>query len=238
MPLDYRYPTPLEEGVLIRRYKRFLADVQMDDGRALTVHCANPGAMTTCSTPGHRVRVRDAHHPKRKLSHNLEQIRSGRAWVQVNTAIPNAVVAAACARGGIPGLPCAVDVRREVSDGRDSRLDLRLDGTAGRCWIEVKSVTLRVGREARFPDAVTARGLKHLGALRHLRATGDRAVMLFLVGRADVDSFRPAWVIDPAYAEGLGEAVRAGVEIVVVRAQVSPRGVGAGPILPYHLGHV
>jgi len=237
VPLDYRYPSPLEEGVLLRRYKRFLADVRLDDGRELTVHCANPGAMTTCSTPGSRVRVRAARHPKRKLSHNLEQVRSGRAWVQVNTALPNAAMAAACRRHAIPGLPEAMHVRREVADGHGSRLDLRLDGSAGRCWIEVKSVTLRVGREARFPDAVTARGLKHLGSLERLCAAGDRAVMLFLVGRADVDRFRPAWEIDPAYAEGLGRAHAAGVEIIVVRAHVTRLGFGAGLILPYDLDH-
>ncbi len=236
--LDYRYPGPLEEGILLRRYKRFLADVELRGGRTLTVHCANPGSMRTCSEPGSAVRIRDAGNPKRKLSHNLEQIRSGRAWVLVNTAVPNHVVAAALRRGAIAGLDGYTRVRTEVPDGDRSRFDVLLEDGARRCWVEVKNVTLREGREARFPDAVTARGLKHLEALSRLVEAGDRAVMLYLVSRADVDAFRPAWDIDPAYAAALDRAAAAGVEVIPVLARITPRGVGVGPILPYHLGHV
>ena len=207
------------------------------DGSALTVHCANPGSMSTCSTPGNRVRIRDAGNPKRKLSHDLEQIRSGRAWVCVNTAVPNRVVGAALRANRIAELSGYDSVRAEANDGAGSRFDFLLESDSSRCWVEVKNVTLRKGREARFPDAVTARGLKHLDALRDLRARGDRAVMLYFVGRADVDVFRPAREVDPAYAEGLQRAVRGGVEVLPIRAVVTPRGVGVGPVLPYHLGH-
>ncbi len=233
----YRYETPLEEGVLLQRYKRFLADVELDDGRRLTVHCANPGSMLGCAEPGSRVRIRDSGNAKRKLPHNLEQVKAGRAWVNVNTAVANRVIGAALLAGLVPGLPAPGDLKPEAADGEGSRLDFRLDTAEGRTWIEVKSTTLAVGREARFPDAVTARGLKHLEALMRLRAGGDRAVMLYLVARADVDAFRPAWAIDPAYAEGLTRAHAAGVEVIPVRSLVRRTGVGVGPVLPYDLAH-
>jgi sugar fermentation stimulation protein A len=235
--LCYRYPSALIDGVLLRRYKRFLADVQLDDGSVLTVHCANPGAMSTCSDPGIAVRISDSGNPKRKLPHSLEQVRPGRSWVCVNTARPNAVVEAAIQRRLIPGLADYASLRREVSDGAASRIDLLLEGDQGRCWVEVKNVTLKAGTVARFPDAVTERGLKHLRALGDLRAAGDRAVMLYFVGRADVRSFGPARDVDAAYAVGLERAVEAGVEVIPVRALVSRRGLGVGPVLPYDLGH-
>ncbi|MDJ0522235.1 MAG: DNA/RNA nuclease SfsA [Planctomycetota bacterium] len=224
--------------MLIRRYKRFLADVRREGGSELTVHCANPGSMSTCSSPGSRVRIRDAGNPKRKLSHDLEQIRAGRAWVCVNTAVPNRVVGAALRAGRIPGLDGYETVRAEVPDGDGSRFDFLLSSGGSRCWVEVKNVTLKRGREARFPDAVTERGLKHLQALERHVGAGDRAVMLYFVGRADVSSFRPAWEVDPAYAEGLERAAAAGVEVLPIRAVVTPVGVGVGLLLPYHLGHV
>lgn len=236
--LCYRYPTDLIDGILLRRYKRFLADVELGDGSVLTVHCANPGAMSTCSSPGSPVRISDSGNPKRKLRYSLEQIRPGRSWVCVNTARPNAVVEAAIESRQIEALRGYAVLRREVADGNGSRLDLLLEGPTGRCWIEVKSVTLKAGREAHFPDAVTERGLKHLRALTALRAAGDRAVMLYFVGRADVQRFRPAWSVDPAYAEGLGRAVEAGVEVIALRAHVSQRGLGVGLPLPYDLEHV
>ncbi len=233
---DYRYPTALEEGVLLRRYKRFLADVELEDGRTLTVHCANPGSMKGLADPGNRVRIRDSGNPKRKLPHNLEQVKAGRAWVNVNTALPNLVVGAALARDGLAPLAGYTNIRPEASDGAASRLDFLLEGPQGRCWVEVKSTTLREDGEARFPDAVTTRGRKHLEALRSLHAAGDRAVMLYLVARADAAPFRPAWDIDPDYAETLAEVAAAGVEVLPVRCVVSREGLRAGPILAYDLG--
>ena len=234
--MDYRYPGPLIEGVLVRRYKRFLADVELDDGRVLTVHCANPGSMKSCAEPGRPVRISDSGNPKRKLRHTLEQIRMGRSWVGVNTAVPNPAVASAIARGAIPSLAGYPTLEREVPDGRGSRFDLRLGGDGRRpCWIEVKNTTLREGREAQFPDAQTERGRKHLAALATLAEAGDRAVQLFVVSRADVDTFRPAWSIDPAYGAALTDATRRGVEAIAVRARYTPRGARLDDEVPIRL---
>ncbi len=235
MPLDYRYPHPLIEGRLVKRYKRFLADVTLPDGAALTVHCPNPGAMTSCSDPGSRVRISDSRNPKRKLRYTLEQVCMGRSWVCVNTQIPNAAVEQAIRRGALPQLTGYSSVRREVADGAGSRFDLLLEDEDRRCWIEVKNTSLRVGREARFPDAVTERGRKHLHALVERVKAGDRAVQLFVVSRGDVRFFRPAWEVDPDYARSLRAASDAGVELLPVRARVTARGITLHDLMPYAL---
>lgn len=238
MPWDHRYAEPLLEGRLLRRYKRFLADVRLEDGRELTVHCPNPGSMKTCSTPGSAVRISDSKNPKRKLPHTLEQVKSGRAWVCVNTALPNAIVASAVARGAIDALTGYPEQRREVSDGAGSRFDLHLAGAGPPCWVEIKNTTLKEGREARFPDAVTARGTKHLEALMARVRAGERAVQLFTVSRADVSRFRPAWEIDPLYAETLARAADAGVEVFARAVRVRPAGLSLGAALPVALDAV
>ena len=236
MGWDHAYARPLEEGRLVKRYKRFLADIELADGSVLTVHCPNPGSMKSCSSPGSRVRISDSKNPKRKLRHTLEQIQIGRTWVGVNTAVPNPAVAAAIARGAIPGLDGYETIEREVPDGRASRFDLRLLGSGAPCWIEVKNTTLREDGEARFPDAKTERGRKHLGALAELVRDGARAVQVFVVSRGDVRVFRPAWDIDPAYAEALTDAVREGVEAIAIRARYDARGARLTDTLPIDLG--
>lgn len=233
MGVVWRYPAQLEDGVLLRRYKRFLADVRMEDGRELTVHCANPGSMKTCCEPGRPVRISDSGNPKRKLRYSLEQIRMGAAWVAIHTARTNHVVSALLDAGTPLPFPQAA-YRREVSDGAGSRFDIRME-TRPAHWIEVKNVTLREGQEARFPDSVTLRGRKHLEGLAARVAAGESASMVFFVARADVHSFRAAWDIDPDYAEALRGAARAGVGIVAVRAQVTRRGLGARNLLAVHL---
>lgn len=236
MSLVWRYPTPLEDGVLLRRYKRFLADVRTTDGREMTVHCANPGSMQGCAEPGRPVRISDSGNPKRKLRYSLEQIRMGQAWIAIHTAHPNAVVGELLARGDPLLGPAMTDIQREVSDGEDSRFDFRARDPDGRVrWIEVKNVTLRAGHEARFPDAVTVRGRKHLLGLARRVADGERASMVFYVARADVKAFRAAWNIDPDYAAALRDAAHAGVEIVALRARVHAQGLGARDRLPFHL---
>lgn len=208
-------PQPLFTGTLVRRYKRFLADVVLDDGRELTVHCANSGAMTGMNAPGMRVLVSDSGNPRRKLRHTLERVHVGSSWVGVNTARPNHVVAEAVEQGLVEPLTGYATLRREVRCDGASRLDLLLeDPDRPRCWVEVKSATLAEGDVACFPDAVTTRGLRHIEALQALVAAGDRACLFFLVGRTDCTAFRPADEVDPAYGTALREAVANGVEVM------------------------
>jgi sugar fermentation stimulation protein A len=221
-----KYPQALESGVLIRRYKRFLADVQMDDGRLLTAHCANTGAMTHCADPGCRVWLLDSGNPKRKYRYSWEWTEvAGCYKACINTARANQLVAEALLERRLPGLDQWTELQREpvVEDGR---LDFRLQ-LAGQAdiWIEVKSVTLirpqTIGHEsgltACFPDAVTARGLKHLLRLQQLVASGQRAVLLFCVALDGVGTIETAADIDPAYAQALQQVMAAGVEVLCVQ---------------------
>lgn len=210
-------------GRLVRRYKRFLADVETADGRVLTVHCPNPGSMKGTDTPGSAVRCSTSENPRRKLRHTLEMIRVGRIWVGLHASRANQVARLALERGAIPGLEGYGEVESEVTVHGGSRLDFRLRGhpTDRRpAFVEVKSVTLAEGRRARFPDAVTTRGRRHLEALADLHRDGARAALLYVVQRADCDEVEPADDIDPEYGRALRSAVRAGVEVFAVRARV------------------
>ena len=223
-------------GRLVRRYKRFLADVEISDGRLLTVHCPNPGAMRGCDAPGSPVRCSTSDAPRRRLRHTLEMIRVGRTWVGLHTGRANAMAARALEGGLVAGLAGYPRVRREVAAGGGCRLDFRLEGGRRRpLWLEVKSVTLAEGRVARFPDAVTARGRRHMEALARLRAGGERAAVLFVVQRGDCERVEPADDIDPAYGEALRRAVDRGVEVFALRARVTPRGLLAERLLPVAL---
>jgi len=234
---DHRYPVPVVEGVLVRRYQRFLADVALQGGEVRTVHCANSGSMRTCAEPGRPVRISDSGSPTRRLRWNLEQIRMGRAWVGLNTAVPNRAIEAAIARGGIAALRGYPSVKREVVYGREgrSRIDLLLAHGDRRCWVEIKNTSYRVGDEVRFPDSPTERGRKHLEELSDRARAGDRAVLVFFVNRPDVEVFRPAYEVDRAYAEGLSRAVAAGVEVIPLRALLSRAGVSVGEEIPFRL---
>lgn len=221
-----RFDKPLNDVTLLRRYKRFLADVRLADGSELTVHCPNSGKMTSCSEPGSPARISDSGNPKRKLRHTLEMVRSGRTWVGVNTVNPNRAVEGFVRRGRITELADYDVVEREVpyGEGRRSRIDLRLrdDATAGGtprpdCYVEIKNSTLKVGEHAAFPDAVTERGRKHLLDLAGEVAAGNRAVLFFFVGRADCHRLRPADEVDPAYGETLRRVVADGVEVLAYR---------------------
>lgn len=228
-----RFDRPTARGRLRRRYARFLADVELVDGRELTVHCPNPGSMLGLDSPGSEVLVSDSENEKRKLRWTLELVRPSRSWVCVNTARANQVVAEALAAGRIPALAERGAARAEVKYGEGSRADFLLEGPCGRTWVEVKSVTLARGRTARFPDSVTARGLKHLRELAGRVAAGDRAALLLLVARGDCRAFEPAEDIDPAWAAGLREAAAAGVEVLVHRARVGPGGLRLDRALPW-----
>lgn len=226
--------TPIT-GRLLRRYKRFLADVETDSGEKLTVHCPDPGSMRGTALPGVRVRCSTSVNPKRKLPHTLEMLRAGRTWVGVNTGRANAVAARALAAGSLRELSGYRLHESEVVAEPGSRLDFRLgehSRDARPAWVEVKSVTLAQGGVGLFPDAVTDRGKRHLEVLTRLHAAGARAALLFLVQRADCVCVAPADGIDPAYGEALRAAADAGVELYALGARVTARGIRVEKRLP------
>ena len=231
------FDQPLVVGRLVRRYKRFLADVRLEDGRVVTAHTPNPGSMLGLLREGQAARLSDHHAPTRKLRYTLELLRVGSCWVGVNPILANRLVADAIAGGSIPQLAGYASLRREVAFGsRGSRADMLLSGgRRKRCWVEVKSATLARSHEALFPDAVTARGRKHLLELVDAARSGDRAVLVFLAQRGDVRVFRPADDIDPDYGEALRVAARSGVEIFAYRARVGPRQIVVSDPLPVRL---
>lgn len=223
------------EARLLRRYKRFLADVALMDGSEHTVHCPNPGSMQGTRRPGSRVRCSTHEDPKRKLRHTLEMIRVGRIWVGLHAAKANALVARALERGAYEPFRGYRRLEREVVSDEGSRFDFRLSDhpeSPACCWIEVKSVTLCHDRQARFPDAVTTRGRRHLEHLMARRRAGDRAVLLYVAQRADADTVAPADDIDPAYGETLRAAAAGGVEIHALGARVRGNGIRLERVLP------
>ncbi len=206
----------LFQGTLVKRYKRFLADVKLDDGGLVTAHCPNSGAMHTCSDPGRPVYLSFHNNPKRKLKYTWELIHMPDSLVGVNTLVPNRLVKLAVEKDRVAALKGYGRVRAEVKTSDHSRLDLLLEKEGNRdCFVEVKNCTLVEGGVARFPDAVTTRGRKHLLELQRLVSEGNRGVMFFLVQRMDAESFCPADDIDPAYGEELRKAHCNGVEILV-----------------------
>ncbi len=229
------FDPPLTPVTLLRRYKRFLADVRFDDGRVVTVHVPNTGSMLTCADPGSPAFISTSDDPKRKYPHTLELVTSCGVLAGINTSRTNSIVAEALAEGRVPELTGYAQHRREQRFG-DSRFDFLLEGGEGPdAWVEVKNVTLAEGGAALFPDAVTARGLKHLRTLAEAAAGGARAVIFYLVQREDGAVMRPADAIDPAYGAALREVVAQGVEALAYQAVPSPRGVALGSRVPVEL---
>lgn len=221
----------LQKGTLIKRYKRFLTDIALEDGTVILAHCANSGSMKSCIEEGADVYCSPVKDPKRKTRFTWEMIRIGDGWVGINTGIPNQVASDWIREGVIHGFEQYDTIRREVK-WEDSRFDIYLENAQEKCFVEVKNVTLKVGDVAMFPDAVTTRGRKHLETLIRVKQQGMRAVMLYFVQRMDVDAFAPAADIDPGYAEALGKAIEAGVEVIVVQAKVTPEEITFARMLP------
>lgn len=218
-----RFSTPLVPGRLIRRYKRFLADVRLDSGAEVIAHCANPGSMLGLAAPGTRVWLEPNDDPGRKLRYGWRLVDHDNGhFTGVDTSAANKIVAEALAGGLIPH-----DTRRaEVAYGDNSRVDFLLEGPQGRLWLEVKSVTMsRHPGLAEFPDSVTARGTRHLGCLADRVAAGDRAMLLFLVQRTDCTRVALAADIDPAYARAMTAARAIGVTVAAYDCNITPHGI-------------
>ncbi len=228
-----KFPTPLLQGHLIRRYKRFLSDIELDSGERVTAHVANPGAMTGLAEPGMEVWLSRSDNPKRKLAFSWELVRVGRHLVGVNASLPNRLVEEALGLGTVKELAEYGSLRREVRHGRNSRIDFLLrEKDLPDCWLEVKNVHLKRGTLAEFPDSVTARGTKHLLELSDAVANGSRAVMLYVVQRMDCKTFSIAADIDPVYGAALTEAKRKGVETLCYVCKIRRDGVRLDSPLP------
>ena len=234
-----RFSPELEQGRLLIRYKRFLADIETADGEKLTIHCPNTGSMFNCMAQGGRIWFSRSNDPKRKLpgTWEISETPQGR-FACVNTGRANHLVEEALRAGVISELNGFTALKREVAYGQEnSRVDFRLDYPSGPAFVEVKSVTLGFddSRIAAFPDAVTQRGARHLRELASLAREGVRAVLLYCVNLTGIDAVRPAEEIDPAYAAALSDAVAAGVQVLAYGVQLTPDEVRIDRRLEVHL---
>ncbi len=229
---------PLFPATLLKRYKRFLADVRLEDGTELTVHTPNTGSMLGCAEPGMRIWLRDTQNPKRKYRYSWEMSESMNGIkVGVNTGISNQLLKEAIEAGTIEALQGYDRIQTEVRYGHEnSRIDVLLTKAAQKCYVEIKNVTAADENGlAIFPDAVTQRGTKHLRELKAMVEAGHRAVIFFSIQREDVTGFRPAHEIDPLYAETLTEVLAAGVEAMAWQARVSPNEISLYQSLPIEI---
>lgn len=237
-----RFETPLVRGRLLRRYKRFLADVHLDTGEEVTASCPNTGAMLGLCDPGLPVWLSRNDSPARKYRHTWEMVETATdrrrpRLVGINTGHPNKLVAEAIRCGGIPELGGYADLRSEQKYGAGSRIDLLLEDTSrGRAYVEIKNVHLmRTSGLAEFPDCVTARGAKHLRELAAMVAQGHRAVMVYLVQREDADALALADDIDRSYADAFAAATEAGVEALAYRCRLTPQEITIDRAIPIRM---
>lgn len=250
------FPQPLTRATLLQRYKRFFADVVLEDGTEVTAHCPNPGAMLGLNMPGLPAWISRSDDPKRKLAYTLELVEADGGLVGINTMHPNRLVAEALAADAIPELTGYASHRREVKYGANSRVDFLLEAPdRARCWLEVNNDQSYLHRELRpdhklwlevknvhltrtkglaeFPDCVAARSLKHLRELEAMVAEGDRAVVLFVVQRTDCEAFSACYDLDPAFARGLDQVADAGVEVLIYSCEVTIEGVKLAHRIPW-----
>lgn len=225
-----KFATPLISGTLVQRYKRFLCDVRLDTGEAITATCPNTGSMMGLTTPGSKIWLSESNSPTRKYRHTWELIENdigkGPVLVGINTNHPNAIVSEAISAGKIKPLNGYGTLRREVKYGANSRIDILLEGgpDGSNCYVEIKNVHLmRKSGLAEFPDSKTERGVKHLRELSNMVAEGHRACMLYLVQRSDATSFDLARDVDPLYAAAFVDAANAGVEMLCYRCKITPQ---------------
>jgi sugar fermentation stimulation protein A len=227
------FTTPLQRATLVKRYKRFLADVQLPDGKIVTAHCANPGAMLGLAKPGASVWLAPNPNPKAKLGWRwmLEEVEG--AYVGINTTLPNILVREALAGSHIPPLAAYRTIRSEVAYHESSRIDflLQYPGLPD-CYVEVKNAHLKRDTSAEFPDCPTARGAKHLEALMAMHAKGARCVMLYVVQRTDVNAFKIARDLDPHYAEMFTQTLAQGVECYAYRCEINTKRIVLAQALP------
>ncbi len=248
---------PLIRGTLVKRYKRFLADVELPDGTVVTAHCPNSGSMKACCEAGRPAYLSTSDNPKRKLKYTWELLEMPESLVGINTQIPNKLVKRSIESGLVPELSGYAFTKSEIKTSEHTRLDILLSNENGltkdqpsnekattsggtgsenapplNCYIEVKNCTLVENRMARFPDAVTTRGQKHLMELDRLKREGHRAVLFILIQRMDVDAFIPAADIDPEYARLFYDVHQNGVEVIIRRADVTPEKISLGPTIP------
>ncbi len=228
------FPLPLVKGKLIKRYKRFLADIELENGEVVIAHCTNSGSMKSCIEENAEVYVSPVNNPKRKTQFTWEMIKINDSWVGINTGWPNILAYEYIKNNKIPKLTGYTSVKREVKFG-DSRFDVFCENNKEKCFVEVKNVSLKEGNYALFPDSVTTRGRKHLNTLIEVKKQGIRAVMLYIVQRSDVEVFAPAKEIDPEYAKALANAYKNGVEIIVYQAEVSPEQIVLKKEMPFEL---
>ena len=233
-----KFSTPLVRGTLLQRYKRFLADVRLDNGETITATCPNTGSMLGLTSPGSPVWLSVSDSPTRKYPHTWEMIETdlgkGPSLVGINTSHPNRLVTEAIEGGAVPELSGFTTLRREVKYGKNSRIDLLLETPgAGCCYVEVKNVHLsRAGGLAEFPDCVTERGMKHLAELASMVKAGHRAAMVYLVQRGDCDSLAIARDIDPDYAKAFDTARKKGVEMLCLACAITPEEIRVARALP------
>ncbi len=232
-----KFENPLTNATLTKRYKRFLADATLDDGTEVVAHCANSGSMLGLKDEGASIYLSPNTNPKAKLDWRWEVIEVDGALVGINTSRPNAIVAEAIIDQGISELCGYENLKREVKYGGNSRIDILLSNQDDEqlCYVEVKSVTLKRGNNAEFPDAVTARGTKHLNELIDMVKNGHRAVMFYLVQRGDCGAFNIADDIDPTYAKTLVKAKNAGVELLCYDCELTTKEININKPLPIML---
>ena len=230
-----KFEFPLVPGILIQRYKRFLADIKLDDGSIITAHCPNSGSMMNLKKPGNKVYVWDSKNPKRKLQYTWELVEADGVLVGINTNRPNYLVKEAIENGVIEELQGYKTIKTEVKYGKKSRLDIYLKNDNQECFVEVKNVTLTKKEVACFPDAVTARGAKHLNELLHIVKNGNRGVVCFVIQRMDVTSFEPATEIDPTFSKTLQIVASQGVEVLAYQTKISLNRIEIIKKLPVNL---